>query len=304
MFYELYNGVKIPSVFMGTYPLKNEAMDSAVDAALEAGYRGFDTARNYLNEDSLGNSLHKFLPKYGLTRQDVFITTKIGEPLIDGYPDGRTLTVAYPGEHKDIPALVDRWLAESLSKLHTDYIDLLLIHWPYPDYFVDLWRAFEEVYFVGKVRAIGVSNCREWHLKKLLDSNIKVVPMVNQIEHHPFNSQRGIIEVCRQLNIRVEAYSPLIVGGHGKTELPPGLLKIAQKYQKSIAQVVLRWNVQQGIIPLPKSGSPDRLRENIAVFDFELSPEEMTVIDLLNEDNIYLKCELFCPGFERFKVNR
>ena len=304
MQYELRNGVCIPAIFMGTYPLKNELMDTAVDAALASGYRGFDTARNYLNEDSLGNSLQKFLPKYGLGRKDVFITTKIGEDLVNGVPDGKTLTAAYPGEHKDIRALVERYLADSFTKLHTDYIDLLLIHWPHPDYFVELWRAFEAVYRAEKVKAIGVSNCREWHLRKLLDEGAEFVPMVNQIEHHPFNSQRGVIESCRQLGIQVQSYSPLIVGGHSRNEFPPILLQIAEKHRKSVAQVVLRWNVQQGIIPLPKSGNPERLRENIAIFDFELEADEMTAIDILNEDCIYLECERYCPGFGRFKTNQ
>ena len=303
MDYELRNGVKMPPIFMGTWPLKHEAMDVAVDAALAAGYRGFDTAHNYLNEESLGDSLQKFLPKHGLTRKDVFITTKIGEGLVDGIPDGKTLTAAYPGEPKEIPALVDRCLAESFAKLHTDYVDLLLIHWPHPDYFVELWRAFQSVYRTGKARAVGVSNCREWHLRKLLDSPVGTVPMVNQIEHHPLNSQRGIIEVCRQLKIQVQAYSPLVVGGHGDKEFPPVLSLIAERHRKSVAQVVLRWNVQQGIIPLPKSGNPERLRENIAIFDFELTADEMTVVDLLNDDRVFLECERFCPEFGRFKTN-
>lgn len=304
MDYELNNGVKIPPVFMGTWPLKNEAMNVAVDAALAAGYRGFDTAHNYLNEESLGNSLQIFLPKHGLTRKDVFITTKIGEGLVDGIPDGKTLTAACLGERKDIPALVDRYLAESFAKLRTDYVDLLLIHWPHPDYFVELWRAFQAVYRAGKVRAIGVSNCREWHLRKLLDCPVETVPMVNQVEHHPLNSQRGIIEVCRQLKIQVQAYSPLVVGGHGCHAFPPALARIAEKRRKSVAQVVLRWNVQQGIIPLPKSGNPERLRENIAIFDFEMTADEMTAIDLLNEDRVFLECERYCPGFGRLKTNQ
>ena len=294
-FRKLANGVEIPALIMGTYPLKNEAMDIAVDAALNAGFRGFDTAHKYGNEESLGNSLAKFLPKYGLTRNDVFLETKIGETLVNGISDGKLTRVG--DQEKDIPATVNAFVEESCTKLRTDYLDLLLIHWPYPDYFTDIWKELERMYRKGIVRAIGVSNCREWHLRRLLDSGLAIFPMVNQIEHHPYNSQRGIVEICRELGIQVEAYSPLMrARGESKT-----LSCIAASHHKTVAQVILRWNIQLGIIPLPKSGNSERIRENSEVFDFRLLPEEMAAIDLLNTDDVYLEPELYCPGFSRFK---
>lgn len=292
----LRNQVLIPQVIMGTYPLKDEAMDIAVDAALDAGYLGFDTAYNYRNEDSLGNSLAKYLPKYNLSRKDIFIETKIGEDLDNGVPNGVALT-RHDNENKDIASLVDSYVEGSCRKLRTDYLDLLMIHWPHPDYFVEVWKEMERVYKQGKVRAIGVSNCREWHLKKLISSGVEYIPMVNQIEHHPKNSQRGIVEVCRELGVQIEAYSPLMRAPFSSDTL----LRIAAAHKKSPAQVILRWNIQQEIIPLPKSGNPERLRENINLFDFELTPEEMTAIDLLNTDSIYLDPERYCPGFSQFK---
>ena len=295
-FRKLANGVEIPALIMGTYPLKYEAMDTAVDAALKAGFRGFDTAHNYGNEDSLGNSLARFLPEYGLSRKDIFLETKIGETLINGIPDGKTLTRTGDQE-KDVASIVDSFVEESCTKLRTDYLDLLMIHWPHPDYFTDIWKELEKKYRKGTVRAIGLSNCREWHLRKLIDSGSDIFPMVNQIEHHPYNSQRGIVEICRELGIQVEAYSPLMKSlKESKT-----LSRIAASHHKTVAQTVLRWNIQLGIIPLPKSGNPERIRENSEVFDFELLPEEMTAIDLLNIDDVYLKPDLYCPGFARFK---
>ena len=292
----LYNQVEIPPVIMGTYPLTGEAMTTAVDAALAAGYRGFDTAYNYRNEDSLGNALAELLPKHGLKRDDVFLETKLGEDLNHGIPDGNLLT-RHEGEDKDIAALVDSYIESSCRKLRTDYLDLLMIHWPHPDYFVDIWRELERVYHQGRARAIGVSNCREWHLRKLIESGAEHLPMVNQIEHRVLNSQRGIVEICHQLSIQLEAYSPLMRAPKNSDTLT----RIAEAHEKSTAQVILRWNIQHGIIPLPKSAHPERLRENIDIFDFELSPDEMTAIDLLNTDSVYLDPETYCPGFSRFK---
>ena len=196
--------------------------------------------------------------------------------------------------------MVNAFVEESCRKLRTDYLDLLMLHWPHPDYFAELWQELERFYRQGTVRAIGVSNCREWHLKKLMDSGAEIMPMVNQIEHHPFNAQRGIIEICRQMNIQAEAYSPLMCVNRSKT-VPSALEKIAHAHGRSVSQVVLRWDLQQGIIPLPKSSHPERIRENFSIYDFELSPEEMTAIDLLNRDQVYLAPELYCPGFARFK---
>ena len=291
----------MPSVILGTYPLRNRAMDVAVDAALGCGYRGFDTAHLYRNEDSLGRSLEKLMPKHGVKRKEIFITTKVSEDHIAGAPGTTLFTASFRGEKKDIRKIVNTQVEESLAKLKSDYIDLLLIHWPIADYFGEIWQTFGEIYTSGKVRAIGVSNCFEWHLKKLLDAG-GPMPMVNQIERHPLNTQQGMIYLCNKLGIRVEAYSPLRFGGHRQKKLPPTLLKLAEKYQKSVAQIVLRWDLQQGVIPLPKSRTPQRIAENIAIFDFALTADELTQIDLLNENYAFLPGEDNCRGWNAFKT--
>ena len=301
MYKTLSNGVRMPVVILGTYPLQNEAMDVAVDAALGCGYRGFDTAHLYQNEDSLGNALEKLMPRHGVKREELFITTKVSNERIAGVPNATLFTASYPGEKKDIRKIVNAQVEESLAKLKSEYIDLLLIHWPIADYFCEIWEAFGEIYAGGKVRSIGVSNCFEWHLKKLQDV-AGPAPMVNQIERHPLNTQLGLIRLCGQLGIVFESYSPLRFGGHRQENLPPTLLKLAAKYRKSVAQIVLRWNLQQGVVVIPKSGNPARIRENIALFDFALTDEELTQIDLLNENCAFTPGETNCHGWNAFKT--
>lgn len=300
LYMTLNNGVRMPAVLMGTYPLKNAAMDIAVEAALACGYRGFDTAHLYGNEASLGQSLASSLPANGLKREDIFITTKVSEEPIADAPGKTIFTAGYPGERKDIRALVGAQVDESLTALKTDYIDLLLIHWPISDYFGEIWQAFGEIYAQGKARAIGVSNCFEWHLRKLREVG-GPQPMVNQIERHPLLTQLGMIRLAEEIDMRIQAYSPLRFGGHTHDNLPPLLLDLAARHRRSVAQIILRWDVQQGVAPIPKSGTPARLRENIGIFDFSLTDFELTQIDLLNENYAFLPGERFCHGWNAFK---
>lgn len=291
----LSNGVQMPGIGMGTYPLQGRAMTKAVVAAVQCGYRAFDTAHAYANEGSLGNALQEAYRISGVKRAEVFITSKIEDRLDNGTPDGKLFQGFSPNEKRDIRGIVAEQLTETLKHLQTDYLDLLLIHWPHPDCFVDVWKAMEDEYRAGRVRSIGVSNFRERHLQKIIDAG-SIVPMVNQFELHPLNTKKNLIKHCQRLNIQVEAYSPLLVM---RPEImnAPVLSSLAKKYNKSLPQIILRWDVQQGVIPIPKSGNPERLRENIDIFDFELTPEDMQGIDSLNQDFIALSESWYCPGY-------
>jgi diketogulonate reductase-like aldo/keto reductase len=291
----LSNGVEMPSIGMGTYPLQDEAMVKAVVAATKCGYRAFDTAHAYGNEVSVGNALQEVYRVNGLKRADVFITSKIGEDLDHGIPDGKLFYASTPNEQKDIKGIVSKQLNETLRDLQTDYLDLLLIHWPHPDYFVEVWKALEDEYRTGKVRAIGVSNCRERHLKKLIETGT-ICPMVNQFEIHPLNTRKELIAYCQQIGIQVEAYSPLLLVLHRKMENPI-LKSLSLNYNKSIPQIILRWDIQQGVIPIPKSGNPVRLQQNIDIFDFELTDDDMKGIDSLNKNYKGLVESTYCPGY-------
>lgn len=291
----LLNGISIPSIGMGTFPLHGIAMDIAIDAALSCGYRAFDTAYGYNNDDSLGNSLQKHISNYGLTRKDIFITTKIGDKLIQGRPTGMFFYNSYSCSNRNIKDIVEKQLKSSLNHLHTDYIDLLLLHYPYPDYYPEIWHCMETLYLEGKVRAIGVSNFRERHLDKIIDTST-IKPMINQIEHHPLNTREKLVKYCKKLNMLIEASSPLLMMNRKliKSEL---LSSLSIKYSKSIPQIILRWDIQLGIIPIPKSSNKFRLKENIDIYDFELTNEEVHKISALNENFTMLPESLYCPGY-------
>ena len=259
--YSLNNGTKIPIVGFGTWqtPDGQVAYDSVL-AALKAGYRHIDTAAAYGNEDSVG----KAISDSGVAREDLFVTTKLWNA-----DHGYEATKAA--------------LETSLQKLGLDYVDLYLIHWPNPaamrDNFeqltADTWKAMEELYASRKARAIGVSNFRPKHLDVLLKT-AKVVPAVNQIFLNPSDMEDEVVAYNEAHGILSEAYSPL---GTGKIFGIPELKTIAAKYNKSVAQVVLRWSLQNGFLPLPKSVHADRIEQNTELFDFELSAADMETID-------------------------
>lgn len=259
--YTLNNGVKIPVVGFGTWQSKDgDEAYNAVKAALEAGYRHIDTAAAYGNEESVG----KAIKDSGIDRKELFITSKLWNR-DHGYE------------------LAKKALDTSLAKLGTDYLDLYLIHWPNPVQFrdewqqrnADSWRAMEEALDAGKVRAIGVSNFRAHHLDELLKT-AKVTPAVNQIFLNPSDTEDEVVAYNKEHGILSEAYSPL---GTGKIFTIPELKDIAAKYNKSVAQVVLRWSLQHGFLPLPKSVHADRIKQNTEIFDFELSDDDIKKID-------------------------
>lgn len=267
---ELNNGVKMPQLGLGVVMLEDgEMMQTAVDAAIDAGYRLFDNAAFYGNESAVGNAIKR----NGIDRKELFISTKLRN-----------------SRHKYDDALFE--CEKSMKTLGVDYLDLYLIHWPCPGYdmYCEAWKALEYLYRQGAVRAIGVSNFHQPHLEKLLGM-CEIIPVVNQLECNPYLSIAPLREYCHNQKIWPEAWFPL--GGpavklKGDTNKDKMLLNdtvicgLAQKYSRSPAQIVLRWETQSDIIVIPKSQNPGRIKENISVFDFRLADEDMALINSLD----------------------
>jgi diketogulonate reductase-like aldo/keto reductase len=258
---KLHNGVAMPQFGLGVWQAEEGAeVEQAVSHALEIGYRLIDTAAVYHNESGVGKAIRES----GIPRKEIFVTTKLWND-DQGYDS--TLT-AYDA---------------SLKRLGMDYVDLYLIHWPRPKAgkFIETWQAFEKLYADKRIRAIGVSNFKPAHLEELLTA-AKVVPMVNQIELHPKLQQLETRNFCKEYNIAVESYSPIMRGSDLLNE--PTLVALANTYNKTPAQIVLRWHIQSGLIAIPKSVTPARIEENMRIFDFELSQDDMKSIDDMNAD--------------------
>src|SRR3990167_10432070 len=254
----LNNGVKIPQVGLGTWMMKDQKeCKQAVEWAIDAGYRHFDTAQIYENEEFVGEALKNS----NVPRKYLFITTKI-------WNDNQWWDDLIPS------------LDESLKKLQTDYVDLLLLHFPVTETRGPAWRKMEEVFKSGKAKSIGVSNYTIKHLEELLEQ-CEVKPVVNQVELHVFLQQPELVEYCPKKGIAVEAYSPL-VHGHGLND--PVLQVIGKKHDKSVAQIMLRWCVQQDWIILPKSVHNERITENIDVFNFKLDEDDLSKIKELEKN--------------------
>ncbi|XP_037614302.1 uncharacterized oxidoreductase YtbE-like [Sebastes umbrosus] len=266
----LNTGVQMPLMGLGTYELVvPEDVYPAVDAALAAGYRAFDSAAVYENEAALGRAVKELLPKHGLTREDVFITSKLG------YMD--------QGERAMEGALL------SLSQLDLGYIDLYLIHWPGTQGLevadqrnssdrAQSWATLEELHAQGKLKAIGVSNYTPAHMRELMQS-CKITPALNQVEFHPKLCQTELRKVCEEHGVCFQAYSSL---GKGELVTDPVVMEVAKNCERTPAQVLLRWAVQQGVPVLPKSSNPDRIKDNARLFDFTLSDTDMDRLSALD----------------------
>jgi 2,5-diketo-D-gluconate reductase A len=256
----LNNGRTIPQFGFGVFLVLPGEAAEAVSTALQAGYRHIDTAQGYQNEREVGEAV----AKSGLARGEVFLTTKLGN-----------------ADHR--PADARRAFEASLAALGTDYVDLYLIHWPLPTRyggdFVSTWRALEEFYRDGRARSIGVSNFQPHHIRRLHEE-CEIPPAVNQIEVHPYLTQNAVREFCAQHQIAIEAWSPLARGGDLLSD--PEIVPIAERTGKTPAQVVLRWHIERGDIVFPKSVTPARVRENIDIFDFELTADDHEVITALD----------------------
>lgn len=257
---KLNNGVEMPWFGLGVYKAQEgEEVVRAVKSAIRAGYRSIDTAAAYNNEEGVGRAVREAMEENGLSREQIFVTSKVWNSN-QGY---ETTLQAFE---------------TSLKKLNLEYIDLFLVHWPVKGKYIDTWRALEKVYKEGKVRAIGVSNFQIHHLEDLL-ADAEIVPTVNQVELHPQLTQKELLKYCQDKGIQLEAWSPL---GQGNLLNHETLVSIGKKYGKSAAQVILRWDVQVGVVTIPKSVTESRIIENGDIFDFELSAEDIAAIDGLN----------------------
>ncbi|XP_062300400.1 uncharacterized oxidoreductase YtbE-like [Scomber scombrus] len=273
----LNTGVQMPLLGLGTYKLREfEDVSRAVDAALASGYRAFDSAAVYQNEAEFGRALRELLPKHGLTREDVFITSK--------------LSPKEQGEKAMQGAL------SSLSQLDLGYIDLYLIHWPgteglevtdqrNPVNRAQSWVTLEELHAQGKLKAIGVSNYTPAHMRELMQS-CKVTPAVLQVEFHPQMCQAELRSVCEEFGVCFQAYSSL---GKGNLVTDPVVMEVAKNCERTPAQVLLRWAVQQGVPVLPKSSHPDRIKDNARLFDFTLNDTDMNRLSALDCKHKYCR---------------
>ncbi len=255
---KLNNGVVMPQLGFGVLKMSDgDDVRKAVTCALREGYRSIDTAKAYGNETGVGQAIKDS----GIPREEIFLTTKLWNR-DQGYES--TLQA----------------FQQSLERLDSEYVDLYLIHWPGKDNYKNTWRAMEKLHGDGLIRAVGVSNFQIHHLDDLLGSST-VVPVVNQIELHPYLTQEELRSYCTSHDIRVEAWSPL---GQGALLQDQTLQGLAKKHQRSAAQIILRWDIQNGIIVIPKSANPARIRENMSLFDFSIDAEDMKSIDNLNRN--------------------
>ena len=259
----LYNGVNMPWFGLGVFKVEEgPELVNAVRTAIQHGYRSVDTAAIYGNEEGVGQGIREGLEAAGIKREDLFVTSKVWNADL-GY---ESTMKAYE---------------ESLRKLGLEYLDLYLIHWPVEGKYIEAWKALETLYKEGRVKAIGVSNFQIHHLERLMKET-EIKPMVNQVEYHPRLTQKELQSYCQANGIQLEAWSPLMQGQLLDQE---ELRNIADKHHKSIAQIILRWDLQNGVVTIPKSTKEHRITENAAIFDFELSVEEMQRIDSLNQDH-------------------
>lgn len=257
---KLNNGVDIPWVGLGVFRLEdNKEAERVIRTALSVGYRHIDTAMYYHNEEAVG----KAIKNSGIPREDIFVTTKMWNS------DQRS------GKVKEA-------FETSLKKLDLDYIDLYLVHWPVEGKFIETWKKFEEIYETGKVKAIGVSNFKQYHLEALAKEST-ITPTVNQIELHPYLVQENDLSYCKKAGIRVEAWSPFAANQTGLFD-EKALTDLADKYSKSPAQIILRWDYQRGVVTIPKSANEKRMAENLNIFDFSLNEDEIKSINSLNKN--------------------
>lgn len=252
----LNNGVKMPVLGLGVYKSGADTKQAVLDA-LEIGYRHIDTAAFYKNEEQVGEAIRES----GIPREEIFATTKCWCDDLKNHRQREAFET-------------------SLKRLGLDYVDLYLMHWPVDSTLEESWQVLEQIYQEGKARAIGVSNCYPQYLERVL-AVAQVIPAVNQVEAHPYLSQQPLKEICQRQGIAMEAWSPL---GRGGVLHDPVIESMANKYGKTQAQIILRWEVQEGWIVIPKSVHKERIQENAQIFDFALTQEDLKTIEGLNQD--------------------
>lgn len=281
----LRNGVEMPAIVMGTSVDDRKGsrkkligkMSEVVCFAVQHGLTGFDTSRDYSNEDVLGKVFSDLMRSGDIKREDIFITTKVGN-----------------GQQRE--KNMYQQINMSLKALKLDYIDLWLLHWPLPDYYLDNWKQVCEIYKSGKVRAIGIANCRERHIKAIEKITPDLLPHVVQIEYHPFRTVPAMRELCQRKKIQIEAYSAncVMLPFVKENDVLNGL---AEKYGKTVTQIMMRWHIQQGTLPVFSSLNREHILENIDVFDFTLEKEDMERIFALDCDYKFHPESLNCPGY-------
>lgn len=255
---KLHNGIEMPYLGLGVYKTKDGAeVKAAVNSAFDAGYRHIDTASFYKNEEGVGEAVKTS----AIPREEIFVTTKVWND-DQGYEE--TLKA----------------FEVSLQKLKMDYVDLYLIHWPVPKKYLETWKALEKIYEEGRAKAIGVCNCLPHHIESIIE-NGQIKPMLLQNEFHPRLVQQPVIDFCKNNGIQYQAWSPLMRGRILDNEK---LKDLASKYEKSPAQIIIRWDLQKGVLTIPKSVHKERIEENASVFDFELSSEEIALVDSLDRE--------------------
>lgn len=284
MKFRLLNGYEMPPLLQGVPLLghyKNQSKEHFKDVILNSikcGVCGFDTSHDYgRSELMLGKVLHNLYNQGQIRREDVFITTKIGNG-------------------QQIEGNIRESVERALQALKTDYVDLMLLHWPYPNKYIVNWKKMEDVYKSGKVKAIGIANVRERHLKALFEKNIEIIPHVVQFEYHPFFSQPSLIRFCKQMGIAIQAYSPLVQMIPLVTDHVV-LKRIASQKGKTIPQILLRWVFQNGVAPVFRSYNINHIQETSDIFSFKLSDDEMTCLSDLNMDYKFHPESLNCPGY-------
>lgn len=274
---KLSNGIEMPPIIMSTNWMDYPTMKEIVSVGLKIGYRAFDTARDYGNEHIVGRVLKECLSEQGLTRRDIFITTKIGNS-------------------QQVLGNIEEQMEISLHNLQTEYVDCWLMHWPYPDYYIHTYHEMEKVYKQGKAHAIGMANYRLRHFRKLWEAGIEIVPHCVQFEHHPLRVAEDIFQFCEEHHIAVQAYSPLcrMIAPIKSSSI---LSEISRRTGKTIGQIILRWHYQHNSVPCFKSVNYSRLKENFDIWDFELNEDDMRRISSLDEDYKYHLESASCPGF-------
>lgn len=272
---------KMPKILFGSFQMSDsELIYSIVSEAASNGIRGFDTSPSYRTELDISKAINRYLIEHPESnRADFYLQSKIDAwQMIQKKGDIRPFVNA------------------TLKKIDQPYFDLLLIHWPQPDYFVETWKYMEKVYESGQAKAIGICNCQRRHIELLKRENTEILPMVIQNEIHPLNTDQDNIKYFKELGITVQAYSPLCRMISKLTENQV-LIKLAEKYKVSIAQIILRWHIENGIVPIVKTSKPQRVMENIAAMNFEMDSEDVQLISMLNENfKIFLESRC-CPGY-------
>lgn len=289
------SGKNVPLVGLGTFPLQGREIADVVKTAVHIGYRLFDTADDYRGEPGIGLAVTE-LKNEGFNREDLFLQTKISEnasyndePLAGIYFNKRSRFM----QRHSVEELVREKVDTSLRLMKTEYIDSLLIHLPYPGYIDEIWNAMIQIQKEGKIRYIGVSNFHKRHIESVSMNGI--IPSFNEIYISPIGSKQEQIDYSIGKGIQLMTYSPLM--DLASKRIPLGVFEpLVQKYQKTIAQLILRWNIERKCLPLPKSKNLQRLKENIDIFDFSLTKEEVDLISSLNRNFQYLPESTICPG--------